>query len=99
MTLHSDWSQQPCSIARGIDAVGEPYTLPIILEPIAGVRRFDEIHTWVDASDKILANRLRQLVEGGLATLIPYENASPGKEQEEMPMGGFISPRTMLFAR
>ncbi len=54
------------------------------------MRRFDEIRASVDASDKILANRPRQLVEGGLATRTPYGNASPGK-YKEMPMGLFIS--------
>ncbi|MBP2387920.1 winged helix-turn-helix transcriptional regulator [Paeniglutamicibacter kerguelensis] len=88
MPLRSDWSERPCSIARGIDAVGDPWTLLIIRELISGVRRFDEIRESVGVSDKVLANRLRQLVEGGLATRIPYGNASTRRYEYEPTQAG-----------
>lgn len=88
MPLRSDWSDRPCSIARGIDAVGDPWTLLIIRELISGVRRFDEIRASVDVSDKVLANRLRQLVESGLATRIPYGNASMRRYEYEPTQAG-----------
>ena len=99
MPLRSDWSDRPCSIARGIDAVGAPWTLLIIRELISGVRRFAEIRESVGVSDKVLANRLRQLVEGGLATRTPCGNASTRPYEYEPTQAGIdVLPILHAFA-
>ncbi|WP_104090561.1 helix-turn-helix domain-containing protein [Arthrobacter sp. GMC3] len=74
MVLRSDWSTRPCPIARGINAVGDPWVLLILRELVAGVHRFDQIREQVGAADNILAKRLKYMVEEGLAVRAPYQD-------------------------
>lgn len=72
MSLRSDWSNEACPIARAIDAIGDPWTLLILREALAGARRFDEFKRRLSASDNILAARLATMVEQGLLEMRPY---------------------------
>lgn len=81
MALRSDWSDEACPIARGIDVIGDPWTLVILREALAGARRFDEFKRRVGASDKTLAARLSKMVEDGLLEARPYSaGAQPRRE-------------------
>ncbi|KQR92942.1 MAG: helix-turn-helix transcriptional regulator [Microbacterium ginsengisoli] len=78
MALRSDWSGQSCPIARGIDVLGDPWTLLILRESLGGARRFDEFKDVLGPADNILANRLKRMVEAGLLEKRPYtEGARP----------------------
>lgn len=83
MPLRSDWSGRPCPIARGIDALGDPWVLLILRELVAGVHRFDEIREHTEAADNILAKRLKYMVENGLAVRSPYRDGSGGRRRFE----------------
>lgn len=74
MVLRSDWSERPCPIARGIDALGDPWVLLILRELVSGVHRFEKIREQVEAADNILAKRLKYMVETGLAARSPYQD-------------------------
>lgn len=74
MVLRSDWSARPCPMARGINAVGDPWVLLILRELVAGVHRFDQIREQVGAADNILAKRLKYMVEEGLAVRSPCQD-------------------------
>lgn len=74
MPLRSDWSDDACSIARGIDAVGDPWTLLILRELLSGVRRFDALHERLKIAENILASRLKTMCSSGLATKHPYHD-------------------------
>ncbi|ALE04884.1 hypothetical protein AL755_04165 [Arthrobacter sp. ERGS1:01] len=76
MVLRSDWSERPCPIARGINAVGDPWVLLILRELVAGVYRFDQIREQIGAAENILAKRLKHMVEEGLAVRAPYQDGS-----------------------
>ncbi len=66
MPLRSSWADQPCPIARGIDALGDPWTLLILREALTGASRFDDFRGRLDIADNILTARLKAMVEGGL---------------------------------
>ncbi|ARZ72543.1 HxlR family transcriptional regulator [Streptomyces albireticuli] len=72
MALRSDWSDRPCPIARGIDALGDPWVLLVLRELLSGGRRFDEIREQMEVADNILAKRLTYMVEAGLVRRVPY---------------------------
>jgi DNA-binding HxlR family transcriptional regulator len=55
-----------CSIARTLDIAGEPWSPLIIRDVWVGMRRFDEIQRDLGVSRKVLAERLRWLVEQGI---------------------------------
>lgn len=81
MALRSDWSNEACPIARGIDAIGDPWTLVILREALAGARRFDEFKRRVGASDNTLAARLAKMVEDGLLEARPYSAGSQPRRE------------------
>src|SRR5262249_35221835 len=57
------FADMACSIARTLDVVGEPWS-PLILRDVwVGIRRFDDIRADLGISSKVLAERLRWLVE------------------------------------
>jgi DNA-binding HxlR family transcriptional regulator len=72
MALRSDWSNRPCPIARGIDALGDPWVLLVLRELLSGLRRFDEIRDRMEVADNILTNRLNYMLDAGLVTRKPY---------------------------
>ncbi|GAA1404229.1 HxlR family transcriptional regulator [Glutamicibacter uratoxydans] len=72
MPLRSDWSQRPCPIARGINEIGDPWTLLILRELLSGIYRFDEIRENTEAAENILSARLKALIAKGLAVQQPY---------------------------
>jgi DNA-binding HxlR family transcriptional regulator len=55
-----------CSIARSLDVVGEPWTPLIVRDLWLGRHRFGEIQANLDISRKVLAQRLKTLVEEGV---------------------------------
>ncbi len=72
MPLRSDWSGDVCPIARGIDAVGDPWVLLILRESLAGARRFDDFKRRLDAADNVLSSRLSGMVSAGLLETRAY---------------------------
>ncbi|CCH28538.1 hypothetical protein BN6_12120 [Saccharothrix espanaensis DSM 44229] len=52
-----------CSIARTMDVIGEPWSPLILRNVYVGINRFDQIQQQLGISRKVLAERLRWLVE------------------------------------
>lgn len=58
---------QNCPIARGLDVLGERWTLLILRELIGGVRRYGDLRAELPGiATNLLAERLRELEEAGL---------------------------------
>lgn len=72
MPLRSDWSDEACSIARGIDAVGDPWTLLIVRELLIGHYRFDRLRDRLGIAENTLSARLSRMTVQGLVTRVPY---------------------------
>lgn len=59
--------QQNCPIARGLDVLGERWTLLILRELIGGPRRYGDLRVQLPGiATNLLADRLRELEEAGL---------------------------------
>ena len=84
MPLRSDWSGNVCPIARGIDAVGDPWVLLILRESLAGARRFDDFKRRMDAADNVLSSRLSSMVSSGLLETRAY-TTGPRPRVEYLP--------------
>lgn len=84
MPQRTDWSQSTCSIARGIQAIGDPWTLLILREVLNGTHRFDNIRDKLDIAENILSRRLASMAEGGLLRKAPYQ-AGGRKRFEYLP--------------
>ena len=66
------FGDMPCSIARTLDVIGEPWS-PLILRDVwVGIRRFDQLQRDLGVSTKVLAERLKSLVANGVLDTRPY---------------------------
>ena len=52
-----------CSIARTMDVIGEPWSPLILRDVYVGIARFDQLQEDLGISRKVLAERLKWLVE------------------------------------
>jgi DNA-binding HxlR family transcriptional regulator len=70
----SDFGDQPCSIARTLDIIGDRWT-PLVLRDIAlGISRFDVIQRDLGLSRKVLTQRLQHLIEHEVIARTPYQD-------------------------
>ena len=68
----TDLSEMPCSIARSLAVAGEPWS-PLVLRDIwVGINRFDDLQRDLRISRKVLAERLKHLVEAEMLERRPY---------------------------
>lgn len=67
-----EYDSAVCSIRRGLDVIGQKWTLLILRDAFHGVRRFDQLRDHLGVSDPVLAERLRTLVAAGLLESAPY---------------------------
>ena len=81
MALRSDWSQQTCSMARGLDILGDPWSMLVLREVFFGNGRFEAMKNRLGAADSVLTNRLAALVDSGLLTRRPYDGG--GRTRQE----------------
>jgi DNA-binding HxlR family transcriptional regulator len=59
--------QQNCPIAKGLDVLGERWTLLILRELVGGPRRYGDLRAELQGiATNLLADRLRELEEAGL---------------------------------
>ncbi len=84
----TDFSQMACSIARSLAVAGEPWT-PLVLRDVwVGINRFDDIHRDLGISRKVLAERLRHLVEAGMLERRLYAER-PARHEYVLTRRGF----------
>jgi DNA-binding HxlR family transcriptional regulator len=76
----TQFGDMACSIARTMDVIGEPWS-PLILRNIyVGITRFEQIQQGLGISRKVLAERLRWLVENGVLERQEYSSRPPRHE-------------------
>jgi DNA-binding HxlR family transcriptional regulator len=73
-------AEQYCSIARTLGILGDRWTLLIIREAFAGVRRFDDFRKHLDIARNVLTDRLQRLVDAGVFVQQPYQDNPPRSE-------------------
>ena len=88
MALRSDWSGHNCSIARGVDILGDPWTILVLRELFFGNGRFDAIRSRLRVADSVLTKRLAGLVDAGLLERRPYDDGGRTRREYVLtPMG------------
>lgn len=70
-----------CPVAKTLSVVGDQWTLLIIRDLLAGKGRFNEIQDSLGLSRNLLAQRLRQLVEEGLAERVSEDGSARARYQ------------------
>ena len=68
----TDFSAMHCSIARTLAVAGEPWSPLVVRDVYIGINRFDDLQRDLGISRKVLAERLRHLVDAGCTRILPY---------------------------
>ncbi len=63
---------EPCSISRSLDVLGERWTFLIIREALSGTTRFADFRALLGIAPDVLTNRLATLVSAGVLEKVPY---------------------------
>lgn len=71
---------QTCSIARGLEVLGERWTLLIVRDIFLGQRRFDRIQKNLGVARNVLASRLERLADEGIIERRAYQERPPRYE-------------------
>ena len=74
------FSNMQCPIARGLDHVGEWWSMLILRDAFRGVTRFDGFSDSLGVAPNMLARRLNALVEAGLLERRRYNERPPRDE-------------------
>jgi DNA-binding HxlR family transcriptional regulator len=83
---------QPCSVARSLEIVGERWTVLVLREVFLGYHRFEEIQQHLGVASNVLADRLATLVDHDVLRKAPTERADrfeyrlTGKGAELLPV-------------
>jgi len=70
--LNRDYPEQECSLARALEIVGERWSLLIIRDVFAGIRRYEDLHDSLGIARNILQTRLTWLCDAGVLERRPY---------------------------
>lgn len=71
---------QPCLIARSVAILGDRWTMLILRDAFAGLRRFDQFQESLGISRTIVTDRLNLLVEEGVLEKRLYQQHPPRNE-------------------
>jgi DNA-binding HxlR family transcriptional regulator len=71
---YGDLEHEPCSIARPVALLGDRWTLIVLRQAFAGVRRFEEFQSTVGLSRSLLSERLGRLVEADILERSAYRD-------------------------
>ena len=69
-----------CPIARGLERVGEWWSILILRDAFAGLTRFDEFQKSLGIAPNMLTRRLTALVEAGMLERHRYSEHPPRDE-------------------
>lgn len=93
---HTRFDAMPCPIARGLDRVGEWWSMLIMRDALAGMTRFDQFQKSLGIAPGMLTRRLNALVEAGLLERRPYSDHPP--RDEYVPTARGQDFRAVLWA-
>lgn len=66
---------EPCSILRPLALLGDRWTLVVLRQAFAGVRRFEDFQSSLGISRSMLTERLSRLVDAGVLSRQAYRDA------------------------
>lgn len=98
MAHFRDDGTRVCSMADALQVVGDRWSLHVVREIGAGVRRFDAIQRHTGAPREMLSARLRKLEQAGVIARTPYSERPRRFEYQLTPAGEDLVPvMTALF--
>ncbi|MET9859690.1 helix-turn-helix domain-containing protein [Streptomyces smyrnaeus] len=80
MVARIRFDDDPCPVARSVNAVGDRWSLLIVRDAFDGSRRFSEFQRSLGIAKNILAARLRTLEEAGVLRCAPAPEGASHRE-------------------
>lgn len=78
---------RPCSVARTLSIIGDRWSILVLRQMQLGVRRFDEFQSNLGIAPNILTDRLRMMVDDGIARRELYQSRPDRYEYRFTPKG------------
>jgi DNA-binding HxlR family transcriptional regulator/peroxiredoxin len=94
---HSDLYDAECAIAQAVGVVGDWWSMLVVRDIAGGVHRFDALQGALGASRKVLTQRLKALVEGGVLEKRLYHQHPPRYEYHLTESGRGLLPVLMAL--
>ncbi|GGV57509.1 transcriptional regulator family protein [Streptomyces massasporeus] len=69
------WRSERCSAARALEVLGTPANLLVLREAFYGTTYFQDFVRETPLSEPAMSKRLKELVDVGLLTRVPYQEA------------------------
>ncbi|HEY4008138.1 MAG TPA: winged helix-turn-helix transcriptional regulator [Pseudonocardia sp.] len=92
--------QDPCGVARALDAVGERWALLVVRELLLGPKRFADLaRALTGMSQNVLTQRLRELEEAGVLTRRFLGPPTSSRVYELSPWGVELEPVLLALGR
>jgi DNA-binding HxlR family transcriptional regulator len=79
-------ADMPCSIAKAVDVVGDPWTMLVMRDALLGVSRFDDFVRRLDIPRATLSARLTHLCERGVLQRVDDRYVATAKGHDLMPV-------------
>jgi DNA-binding HxlR family transcriptional regulator len=95
----TDFGEMACSIARTLDVIGEPWSPLVLRNVYVGITRFDQLQQTLGISRKVLAERLKWLVQRGVLERREYSARPPRHEYALTPMGTELCDLLLVMVR
>jgi DNA-binding HxlR family transcriptional regulator len=92
MVQNKSFAHMACPIARGLEHVGEWWTMLILRDALRGSTRFEQFQDGLGIAPGILTRRLAALVEAGLLERRRYSDHPPRDEYLLTPRGRDFRP-------
>ena len=86
------FGEMACPIARGLERVGEWWSMLILRDAFAGISRFDDFQESLGIAPTMLTRRLAALVESGLLERRRYNERPPRDEYVLTARGADFAP-------
>ena len=94
----ADYTHERCSVAATLEVVGDPWTLLILRDAFAGVKRFEQWQERLGVARNVLAARLKSLVAHGVMETRRYSERPPRHEYWLTEKGLALSPVLLTMA-
>jgi DNA-binding HxlR family transcriptional regulator len=88
-----------CAIARTLDVIGDWWSLLIIRDALAGVRRFSDFQRKLGAAKNILTTRLKELVTAGILEMGPASDGTSYREYRPTKKAQALLPVLVALAQ
>ncbi len=89
---HKSFEAMPCPIARGLERVGEWWSILILRDAFLGLTRFDQFQKSLGIAPTMLTRRLNGLVESGLLERRQYSERPPREDYVLTARGADFRP-------